>query len=144
MADSSPLKIAKAFAALCADLPNVKSAYHFMPEEYAGLPAIALMPRRVVQEDRYTGPATENTWTWSVHVVLPIGGRVAGSDYQQAQELLYTVLPEVLGIARSNPDLGGLTTKAIILSDIDEEPSIEAEAGQMVKLLELVALTQEV
>lgn len=144
MPDPSPLAIAKAFALLCSALPNVKAAYHYMPEEYSGLPAIALMPRRVEQEDRYTGPATENVWTWSVHVVLPIGGRVAGSDYEQAQELLYTVLPEVLGVARSSPDLGGLTTKAIVLSDIDEEPSIDADAGQMVKLLELVAVTQEV
>lgn len=144
MPDPTPLAIAKAFALLCAALPNVKSAYHYMPEEYSGLPAIALLPRRVGQDDVYTGPATENTWTWSVHVVLPIGGRVAGSDYQQAQELLYTVLPEVLGVARANPDLGGLTTKAIILDDLGEEPEIDADAGQMVKLLELVAVTQEV
>lgn len=144
MTDPTPLAIAKAFAALCAAIPGVKSAYHYMPEEYSKLPAIAMLPRRVGQDDVYTGPATENTWTWAVHLVLPIGGRVVGSDFQQAQELLYTLLPLVLGVARTSPDLGGLTTKAIVLNDIGDEPDLDQETGQIVKILELIATTQEV
>lgn len=144
MADPSPLALAKAFAALCTPAAGFKSAYHYMPEEYDGLPAVAMLPRRVAQDDRWTGPATENTWTWAVHLVIPLGGRVAGSDFQQAQESLYTLLPALLTVARQNPDLGGLATKAIQLNDLDQEPTLDEDAGQLVKILELVATTQEV
>lgn len=144
MPDPAPLAIAKEFARLCGLLAGVKASYHYMPEEYAKLPAVAMLPRRIGQEDRFTGPATENTWTWAVHLVLPIGGRVVGSDFQQAQELLYTLLPLVLGVARTSPDLGGLTTKAIVLNDIGDEPDLDQETGQIVKILELIATTQEV
>jgi hypothetical protein len=142
--DPTPLAVAKAFSTLCAALAGVKSAYHYMPEEYEGLPAVAMLPRRVRQDDVFTGPATENVWTWAVHIVLPLGGRVAGSDYQQAQEALYTILPLVLGTVRANPDLGGLATKAATLEDLGEEPDLDEDAGQLVKILELTATTAEV
>lgn len=144
MTDPTPLAIAKEFARLCGLIPGLKVAYHFMPEEYAGLPAIAMLPRSVSQDDVETGPATQNTWTWAVHLVLPIGGRVFGSDYQAAQESLYTLLPALLAVARNNPDLGGLTTKAITLDDLGEEPTIEEDEGQFVKILVLGATTNEV
>lgn len=143
MPDPAPLAIAKAFAALCAAAAGVKSAYHYMPEEYAGLPAVAMTWTRVQQDDVYTGPATENLWQWTVDVVVPIGGRVAGSDFQQAQESLYSLVPAILAVQRQNPDLGGLAIKTAI-GDLGEEPAIDADAGTITKALVYTAWSAEV
>lgn len=144
MTDPTPLALAKKFAEKAALLPGIKAALHYEPEELPSLPCVTMLQRRVDQTDRFTGPATENVWTWAVYLTVPLGGRVAGSDWQQGQELLYTLIPEVLSIARNSPDLDGLATRAVVLSDLGEEPDFDVESRSLTKILELSAVTEEV
>lgn len=142
MPDPSPLAIAKAFAAAVAALPGFKAALHYEPEELPSLPCVTMNQRRVEQRDRFTGPSTENVWTWAVYVHVPLGGRVAGSDFQQAQEALYALVPAVLGVQRADPSIGGNAIRSEIL-DLGEEPEPDVDQREVVKILELRATTEE-
>lgn len=134
--------IAVAFAAAAAAVPGIKTALHYTPEQLPELPAVTMLPRRIQQDERYTGPTTENLWTWAVYLQLPLGGRVAGSDFEAAQDLLYDLLPALLAIVRADPELGGTCLKAT-LADLGEEPDFDPEQRVVVKILELTARTQE-
>lgn len=140
---TSPEAIAAKFAELAGAVTGVKAALDHEPEELPSLPCVTMLHRRLQQDDRYTGPATENTWTWSVFITIPLGGRVAGSDWQRAQATLYTLLPAILAITRQHPDLDDVCGRCSI-ADLGDEPDFDVEAGTFTKTLELSAVTQEV
>lgn len=135
--------IAKAFATAAGNVAGIRGALHYQPEALPPLPAVTMLHRRFAQTENQTGPATQNDWTWAVYLTLPLGGRVAGSDFEAAQELLYTLLPALLAIPRSDPELGGTCIKAW-LADLGEEPDFDEDDKTFVKILELTARTEEV
>lgn len=142
MPDSAPKLIAKAFAERAALLVGIKEALHYEPEQHRDLPAVSMLFLRIQQDDKYTGPSTENVWSWQVTLTIPVGGRVAGSDLEAAQDALYDLVPKLLGITRASPDLGG-TCEWSSIADLGEGPTIDEEANIVTKLLELTARTEE-
>lgn len=136
--------IAKKFAALAGDIEGVKTATHYEPEQLPGLPAITmLLAAPAEQNENETGPHTANLWRWTITIYVPLGGRVAGSDFQSAQETLMRLLPEVFAIARRHPDLDGACDKATI-ADAGDDPAFDADQKALIKEVELTVLTEEV
>lgn len=138
-----PRDVAIAFAAKAALLPGVKVSLRYDPEELQGLPAVTLSYTRTDQADRFTGPATENVWHWIVRLYVPLGTRLAGSDFELVDDLLYDLVPRLFKVVRDDPGLSGACIKCE-LSDPGDEPERDVENGRVVKLLQLRATTEEI
>jgi hypothetical protein len=143
VADSSPLAIAKAFAALARAVPGVKNAYHYQPENFGDLPAVSMLLGRPEQEDRWTGPSTQNEWRWRVFLTVAFGGRIAGSDMMASQEALMQLLPDILAVPRRSPTLSGTCLRSSV-APADDQPDADEEQRWMGMAFELIATTEEV
>lgn len=143
MATADLTAIAKTFAQLAGNIDGVKSALHYEPEQLPDLPAVTMLLGPSTQNENATGPQTENTWTWTVTLYLPLGGRVVGSDFQRGQELLMELLPQLYAIARRHPDLDDTCLKAT-LADAGDDPAFDADQKALIKELELTVRTEEV
>lgn len=139
---ASPKEIAIAFADEASKIDGIRAALHFEPAQLPTLPCVTLLAVQIQQEENQTGPATENLWGWNVYLYIPLGGRVAGDDYEGAQDDLYELVPPLLAIVRRNPELDDTCLKATI-ADLGGEPDFDEENGALVKTLRLTARTEE-
>lgn len=134
---SGPALVAEAFAALVLDEPEIRSAYDHEPEKIGRRPSVAMLWVQIAQEDRSTGPATENEWHWRVGVYVDLGSGQA-TNYRKAQLGLYDAVPAVLRTVREHPDING-TCEWCSIADEGEEPVFDKQNRTIAKYLRLVA-----
>lgn len=132
----NPKDIAVAYAERAGLLEGIRAALHYEPVQLPELPCVTMLFAQVQQDDVETGPATENHWRWNVYLYIPLGNTVAGDAYEAAQDALYELVPRLLSITRTDPDLGGLAIISTI-SDLGSEPEFDEENGALVKTLRL-------
>ena len=129
-----------------AAIDGIKVAYEYDEEQLQALPAVTLSLNRTTPSGReYTGGVQEMLWSWIVRLYLPFGGRVAGSDWQQLDDLQYDLIPKLYDAIRRNRDLDGTCSRAD-LADLGEEPdtSDADDTSRVVKLLQLTAYTEAI
>ena len=144
MAGLKPIEAA--FVAAAKGVSGIAQALDYEPSEIprgaAGLPAVSMLFNGIPeQRDHQTGPATENTWSWTIRLYVLL------RDYREAQEKLKALLPELFAIVRRDPTLAGSCYRAVLV-DPEDEPEFRhrsgGAAGTLVKALILRARTEEV
>lgn len=137
---SSRKAIREAFCAACLQIEGITSAvpYEPGPEGLPPLPAVTMRSYLYGQDDRETGPRTDNEWGWVVRVYCPL------DSYEAAQVALDDLVPAVLGVVRGDPDLGG-TCEWARMQDNGEEVQFEHDGRQRyaVKSVQLIAALSE-
>lgn len=130
-----------AFVARAAAIAGIRSALDHDPEQTPRLPAVTLSFVGGEQEDRYTGPATQNVWVWLLRLYVPLRSK-QGSDFRVAQNELKLYLPALFKLVRDDPSLGGTCDRATI-SDPLEEPDYDTDGKRVTKELILRIQTEE-
>lgn len=135
-----PDAIENAFVAKAKAIAGLKDALDHEPEKLPAQPCVTLLFTEIQQDDRYTGPATENWWAWDVNLYISLGEKRA--NYRDAQAQLKALVPELLRIVRNDPSLNGTALRAEI-TDPGEAPAFDHRQRLMLKILRLRALTEE-
>jgi hypothetical protein len=122
-----------------AVLEQVEGIAHALPNEPVSLPKfdggaiVTMMLRRAPARIVSTGPIAEVRWQWSVYLYIPM------RDYEEAQEQLEELLPQLMLVTLVNADLDETCDQAD-LTDDGEEPFAE-EDGNTATLVKRLLLT---
>jgi hypothetical protein len=133
---TTPDLIEDAFRTAAAAVVGVASALDYEPKELAKLPCVTMLYLGSPQEDAETGTGQDATHTWRIGLYLHL------QDYKKAQQKLKDLLPLVMRIVRTDPQLNATCEWARLVDSLSE-PIFNHEEKWMLKTLRLEAATTE-
>lgn len=101
------------------------------------LPVVTLLWIGQEQDDRYTGNATENANRWQINLYCDLRG-----GWRKGQDQLKVLWPQILGVFRVDPGLGGAAEWTRIIDDMSP-PTFDPDNGHLRKSAFVVATHEE-
>lgn len=129
--------IEDAIVAAVEAIPGVSKCLAYEPDRLPPpLPVVTLLWVGQPQDDRYTGPATENANRWQLSLYCSLS-----AGWKDGQRQVKALWPQILRVFRVDPTLDG-TAEWTLLTDTMEPPTFDSENKHVRKSM-LVDATHE-